>query len=91
MYVCEMQICCYNNVKYFARIKFHIYKPFLWNFWNFNLSASFCVFFVAIGVAKLHLAPSVVWQHLENLSLSSGLFVFTYILEISPSYIWCQV
>ncbi len=26
MYACEMQICCYNSVKYFARIQFHVYQ-----------------------------------------------------------------
>ncbi len=26
MYACEMKICCYSNVKYFIRIKFHIYQ-----------------------------------------------------------------
>jgi hypothetical protein len=25
MYACEVQICCYNSVKYSTRIKFHFY------------------------------------------------------------------
>ncbi len=32
MYACEMQICCYNRVKYFVGIKFHVYQmvtPFM--------------------------------------------------------------
>jgi hypothetical protein len=32
MYACEMQICCYNRVKYSIGIKFHVYQlvtPFM--------------------------------------------------------------
>jgi len=34
MYACEMQIYCYNNVKYFVGIKFHVYHlaTILWGF-----------------------------------------------------------
>jgi hypothetical protein len=26
MYACEMEICYYNNMKYFVGIKFHFYR-----------------------------------------------------------------
>jgi hypothetical protein len=29
MYACEMKICCFNNVKYYAGIKFHLYQTTL--------------------------------------------------------------
>jgi hypothetical protein len=41
MYASEMEICCYSSVKYFVRIKFHLYHlvTILWGiFFLFSLS-----------------------------------------------------
>jgi hypothetical protein len=55
MYACEMQICCYKNVEYFARIKFHVYHlaTILWgiffpifSFSNKNVFYKFCCYII---------------------------------------------